>query len=73
VGKVYKKTLGQESSFYYDLYEPRGTGPKPLLIALHGYGGNKESMMRFARSVNDKDYVIASPNFHCLKYVSPWN
>lgn len=30
------------------------------MIALHGYGGNKESMMDIARRINDRDAVIAS-------------
>lgn len=52
--------LVQEFPCYYDLYLPEGGGPKPLLLALHGYGGDKASMMRLARRVNDHDYVIAS-------------
>lgn len=50
----------QEFPCYYDLYNPDGGGPKPLLIAMHGYGGDKASMMRMARRINENDYVIAS-------------
>lgn len=50
----------QEVACYYDLYVPEGKGPKPLLIALHGYGGDKSSMLRLARRINEQDYVIAA-------------
>jgi predicted esterase len=45
---------------YYDLYMPDGDKPKPLVIALHGYGGDKRSMMKLARRINDSDFVIAA-------------
>ncbi len=44
---------------YYDLYLPAGERPKPLVIALHGYGGDKSSMMRVMRRINERDYAIA--------------
>jgi len=44
---------------YYDLYIPEGESPKPLVIAMHGYGGDKSSMMKLMRRINDQDYVIA--------------
>jgi phospholipase/carboxylesterase len=44
---------------YYDLHIPEGAGPKPLVIAMHGYGGDKSSMMKLMRRINDRDYVIA--------------
>src|SRR5215813_5108311 len=44
---------------YYDLYVPDGEGPKPLVIAMHGYGGDKSSMMKLMRRINDHDFVIA--------------
>lgn len=50
----------QEAPRYYDLYVPDGEGPFPLLVAMHGYGGNKASMMRLARRVDDRGYAIAS-------------
>ncbi|MGE0129115.1 MAG: alpha/beta hydrolase [Blastocatellales bacterium] len=46
---------------YYDLYVPEGAKPKPMVIALHGYGGDKSSMMRVMRRINDRDYAIACP------------
>ncbi len=61
--------MAQEFAVYYDLYVPDGAGPKPLLIALHGYGGDKSSMMKLARRINDRDYVIAAlqgPHQHMI-------
>ncbi len=60
----------QEFPCYYDLYVPDGAGPKPLLIALHGYGGDKSSMLRLARRINDTDFVIAAlqgPHQHLIR------
>lgn len=54
-----ERRLEQTFPCYYDLYVPGG-GPKPLLIAAHGYGGDKASMMRLSRRINDHDFVIAS-------------
>lgn len=57
---IVEKTTGQKINLYYDLYVPDGaSGPRPLLIALHGYEGNKESMMALARKISD-DFIIAS-------------
>jgi predicted esterase len=50
----------QEFPYYYDLYNPGGDRPRPLIIALHGYGGDKSSMMRLMRRINDRDYIIAA-------------
>ncbi len=50
----------QELPRYYDLYIPDGEGPFPLLVAMHGYGGDKASMMRLARRINETDFAIAS-------------
>jgi predicted esterase len=50
----------QELACYYDLYVPPGDAPKPLVIALHGYGGDKRSMMKLMRRINEQDFVIAA-------------
>jgi len=55
-----ERNLPQQFPCYYDLYAPDGGRPKPLLIATHGYGGDKTSMMKLARRINDKDFVIAA-------------
>jgi len=52
--------LQQTFPCYYDLYIPDGDAPKPLLIAMHGYGGDKTSMMKLTRRINDRDFVIAA-------------
>lgn len=57
---VIERRMVEEFPLYYDLYQPQTPGPLPLLVALHGYGGDKVSMMRLARRINDRDYVIAS-------------
>jgi predicted esterase len=58
--EINEHCLAQAFPCYYDLYVPDGAQPKPLLIALHGYGGDKTSMMRLARRINERDFVIAS-------------
>lgn len=58
--EINEHCLAQEFPCYYDLYKPAGAQAKPLLIALHGYGGDKTSMMRLARRINERDFVIAS-------------
>jgi predicted esterase len=59
---IIERATEQRVKLYYDLYAPdedRQT-PKPLVIALHGYEGNKESMMALARKINERDFIIAS-------------
>jgi predicted esterase len=59
---IIEKASEQRISLYYDLYAPDEEAEKarPLVIALHGYEGNKESMMALARKINSRDFVIAS-------------
>jgi len=48
---------------YYDLEAPRSRGSRglwPLLIALHGYEGDKTSMMRVARRIAAGRMVVIS-------------
>lgn len=59
MAEVTERRLIVEFPCYYDLYVPEGEKPKPLVIALHGYGGDKSSMMRVMRRINERDYVIA--------------
>jgi predicted esterase len=60
-GTTLEKETEQRINLYYDLYVPGGAGQNmPLLICLHGYEGNKESMMAKAKSINSRDFVIAS-------------
>ncbi len=55
-----ERRIVQEFPCYYDLHIPASGKPKPLLIAMHGYGGDKSSMMKLARRINEKDFVIAA-------------
>ncbi len=55
-----ERRLYQEFPCYYDLYIPDGDKPKPLIIAMHGYGGDKTSMMKLMRRINETDFVIAA-------------
>lgn len=59
---IIEKATQQRVNLYYDLYAPdeETEKPRPLIIALHGYEGNKESMMALARKINSRDFIIAS-------------
>jgi predicted esterase len=59
---ILEKSTLQQIKLYYDLYVPEENSdrPRPLIIALHGYEGNKESMMALAQKINSRDYIIAS-------------
>lgn len=59
---IVERTTQQRTNLYYDLYVPDGdvTAPRPLLIAFHGYEGNKESMMALSQKINRRDFTIAS-------------
>lgn len=59
---IIEKATQQRINLYYDLYAPdeETEKPRPLVIALHGYEGSKESMMALARKINSRDFHIAS-------------
>jgi phospholipase/carboxylesterase len=58
------RTLAARINLYYDLHVA-ARGPAPLLIALHGYGANKQQMMREARQMTPEGFAIASlQGFH---------
>lgn len=66
----------QRIKLYYDLYIPDGEalGPRPLVVAFHGYEGNKESMMSLMQRINSQDLIIASvqgPNSFFVREGSP--
>jgi phospholipase/carboxylesterase len=52
-------TLTADIKLHYDLQLPENR-PAPLLIALHGYGANKNQMMREARLMAPADFAIAA-------------
>jgi phospholipase/carboxylesterase len=63
--RVEEHRLAVETKLYYDLYLPATDAPRPLLIALHGYGANKRQMMREARLIAPPRFAIASlQGFH---------
>jgi phospholipase/carboxylesterase len=54
---------------YYDVNLP-GPAPRPLLIALHGYGSNKSSMMKLARKIAPEAFAVATlqgPHQHIVE------
>ena len=60
-----ERILTAEIKLYYDLHVPDADIPRPLLIALHGYGANKRQMMREARVLAPSNFAIASlQGFH---------
>jgi predicted esterase len=64
MAEIIERRVVQQIPLYYDLSVPEGEKPKPLIIALHGYGGDKGSMMRLMRRIlrdGERDYVIACP------------
>lgn len=59
--------LTAEIKVYYDLLLPENAAarPAPLLIAIHGYAGNKRAMMREAKQVAPENFAVASlQGFH---------
>lgn len=57
------KTFPQEILIHYSLRLPPGFSRRrrwPLLVALHGYEGNKDSMLRLAAKIAGDRFVIAS-------------
>ena len=58
------RILEARVSLYYDV-RPGVSSPAPLLIALHGYGANKQQMMREAQQMAPNTFAIASlQGFH---------
>jgi phospholipase/carboxylesterase len=67
---VSEGSLTAEVKLYYDLarpYEsvlpnspPKSPEPRPLLIALHGYGGSKKQMMREAQLIAPQGFALVS-------------
>src|SRR5687767_4942458 len=77
MAEVTERRLVQQFPLYYDLYVPEDEKPKPLIIALHGYGGDKASLLRLMRCVlSDGDagvseYVMACPQVPYQYLVMP--
>jgi phospholipase/carboxylesterase len=59
-----ERTLDAQVKLYYDLRRASETAA-PLLIALHGYGSNKNWMMREARELAPDGFAVAAlQGFH---------
>ena len=59
-----ERNLTAEIKLFYDVRHPQ-VMPAPLLIALHGYGANKQQMMREAKQIVPESFAIASlQGFH---------
>jgi phospholipase/carboxylesterase len=59
------RALAAQINLYYDLYTPDETGPRPLLLALHGYGASKRQMMREGRAMAPDGWAVAAlQGFH---------
>jgi predicted esterase len=70
MAKPTEQRLVVEFPCYYDLYLPEGEAPKPLIIGMHGYGGDKSSMMNLMRRINEQEYVLAAlqgPHQHLVR------
>lgn len=59
---ITENSTEQRIKLYYDLHVPDAAQGRslPLIIALHGYEGNKESMMALTMKINSQEFVIAS-------------
>lgn len=57
---VFEERIALEAHLYADVFLPDGVACPPLVIALHGYGGDKVSMMKLARRIFRDELAIAS-------------
>jgi predicted esterase len=56
-----ERTLDARVKLYYDLHVPAAVvTPAPLLVALHGYGSNKNWMMREAKHIAPDGFAVAA-------------
>jgi phospholipase/carboxylesterase len=67
---VTEERLPVESNLYADVYVPEASGPLPLAIVAHGYGGEKSSMLRLGRRIFGEELALASlqgPHAHLIE------
>ena len=70
---ITERTLTAETKLYYDLLIPESK-PAPLLIVLHGYGANKQQMMREALAIAPEAFAVLSlqgPHQHLKEAKEP--
>lgn len=60
MAEIFEERIAQEAHLYADVFLPDGMTRPPLVVAMHGYGGDKASMMRLARRIFRDELAIAS-------------
>jgi predicted esterase len=61
MSEAVERAVPQRTFSYYDLYVPEGCAkPLPLVVAAHGYGGDKASMLRAVRRFDERNFAVAS-------------
>ena len=74
MSEVVDRSFTQEFRRHYNLYVPQGDGPFPLVIGMHGYGGDRVSLMRLLRRINETDFAIVAlqgPHQHVIRGDDP--
>ena len=64
MAEVVERRFSQSFPRYYDLYVPDGSGPFPLVVALHGLGSNPNQIMRYPGLTDQAEkygYVVVAP------------
>jgi dienelactone hydrolase len=53
---------------------PRGDGSFPAIVALHGYTGNKETMLPLIEPLAEAGYIVAAPDarYHGERFDARW-
>jgi phospholipase/carboxylesterase len=60
MAEPFEERIEQPAHLYADVFLPGGVARPPLVIVLHGYGGEKASMMRLARRIFGDELAIVS-------------
>ena len=60
MAEVTEERIAVESHLYADVFLPEGRTRRPLVVVFHGYGGEKSSMLRWARKVFGEELALAS-------------
>ena len=60
MAEVTEERIAQQTHLYADVFLPDGIVRPPLVFVLHGYGGEKASMMRLGRRIFGDELAIAS-------------
>ncbi len=60
MAEVFEERIPRESPLYADVFLPDGIARAPLVFVLHGYGGEKMSMMKLARRIFGDELALVS-------------